>query len=39
MKSRPGETFRFDAELGARMRELRERAGLSQRALARSMGR
>jgi transcriptional regulator with XRE-family HTH domain len=38
-QSRPGDTFRFDAELGARLRALRERAGLSQRALARAMGR
>lgn len=38
-ESRVEDSFQFGAELGARMRNLREQAGLSQRALARSMGR
>ncbi|MFO7650329.1 MAG: helix-turn-helix transcriptional regulator, partial [bacterium] len=33
------DTFRFDASLGARLRGLRERVGLTQLALAVAMGR
>lgn len=38
MKSRAGDRFKFKPMLGKRLRELREKAGLTQQMLATAMG-